>query len=81
MFCGGFVVVLVYVLSSGPLLGLERRKLRGAYIELGVEKESLTREILAPLNCAYHQPLFHKALGLYWHLWWPEMFDKNGNCI
>jgi hypothetical protein len=59
-----FVAVMVYVLSSGPVMTLAVR-------------HPTDRRILAPyrpLIWLYWRPAFHKPLQLYWHLWCPKTF-------
>jgi hypothetical protein len=57
-----FVAVMVYVLSSGPMI-----------LNVG-----LTSKWYSPLVWAYTDTPLHRPIGLYWHLWWPEMFDRGG---
>jgi hypothetical protein len=66
----GFVVVVVYVLSSGPAMSYcyyNRRTSRTAQI------------IYGPIGWAAEHTALQKPLGMYWHLWCPEFFDRNGN--
>ena len=64
-----FVALMVYVLSSGPVMKL-------------AAGPSAMEIIYYPLYYAYFMisPL-HKPLGLYWHLWLPGAYDKEGEII
>src|SRR5438045_209731 len=67
-----FVVLMVYVLSIGPvdrLIG-ERHLPRGVQIILGL--------FYMPWLYAYYKTQLHKPLGLYMHVWVPAHWDKNG---
>jgi hypothetical protein len=75
----GFVVVMVlYVLGSGPL------RLRGKKGLLGGPHTPVHDTIVfiyRPLDWAYlHTPL-QRPLGMYWHLWRPDMYQKNGKFV
>jgi hypothetical protein len=59
-----FVAVMVYVLSSGPVvLMAQKSKLRLKPLPYPV-----LDIIYAPLNWAYNDPFLHKPLGIYFHL-------------
>ena len=65
-----FVVVMVYVLNSGP--GFRSALKNPKWL-------AATRVVYWPLVNAYlHTPL-RRPLGMYWHLWIPEAFDSSGN--
>jgi len=67
----GFVVVLVYVLSIGPV---EALIFKGRlYPRISV--------IYIPLEWAYSKTPLRKPLGIYLHVWCPNVWDKNGNPI
>jgi hypothetical protein len=68
-----FVAVMVYVLSSGPVMSW------AYYKELTSKATNIIGIIYFPLAWAYESPLLHKPLGLYWHMWCPEYIDKNGD--
>jgi hypothetical protein len=63
------VITLFYVLSSGPV-----RKMvdKGA-----IARTSIVLGFYEPIDWIYWQTPFHKALGMYLHLW-SNRFDKNG---
>ena len=67
----GFMIVALYVLSTGPLARLEGK----ALIRPPVSRV-LTR-LYAPCNWAYAKTPLHKPLGMYLQLWCPT-YDKNG---
>jgi hypothetical protein len=58
----GFVVVIVYVLSSGPMM---RYQFRHPWQTIPFE----VCRIYSPLIVAYRSKPFHKPIGIYWHLW------------
>ena len=64
-----FVAVMVYVLSSGPMIGTYAK---------GTLNENLW-VLFEPLHWAYFNSPLHKPLGMYWGLWTDGMFDKNGD--
>ncbi len=73
--------LLVYALSSGPVLWLVARgHIRPGY-PLGGAVNRLVLVIYQPLASTYHQTLLHKPIGLYYHLWAPSLVDSNGNTI
>jgi hypothetical protein len=67
-----FVILILYVLSGGPLaMMLERGHLsnNARFYEI----------YITPLAWAYETTPLHKPLGMYFRLWAPKSFDKNGN--
>ena len=67
----GFVVVMVYVLSSGPMIGLyESKRVPGNAVI-----------VYRPLGEIYKHTFLHKPIGMYWHLWCPAMFDPQGRFV
>ena len=63
-----FVAVMVYVLSSGPVMNAVL-SIRGVWRVVVIYR---------PLGWAYwHTPL-RKPLGMYWHLWLPGLYDRDG---
>ena len=66
-----FVTVIVYALSTGPALRLYWK---------GVLNENLMI-IYIPFDWLYDRSPLHKPLGMYWHLWCPLRFDRNGDSI
>ena len=68
------VVLVLYVLSVGPV----------AKFEIGARSPSLNivlGYLYLPLFWAYENTPLHKPLGMYFRLWAPQEFDKNGNHI
>ena len=65
-----FVAVMVYVLSSGP----------ADYI---AERQSWywLQKPYSPLFAIYMHTAFHKPLGMYWHMWNPRLYEKNGDLV
>jgi hypothetical protein len=66
-----FVSVIVYVLSSGPVLAL-------SYYEGMHHPALVVWEVYYPLLWAHDHTPLHKPLGMYWHLWCPEYRCGNG---
>jgi hypothetical protein len=66
-----FLIMLLYVLSSGPFILLYDRD----YIPAKFEAVKL---IYLPLGWAYQRTSLHKPLGIYLHFWDPDSYDKNG---
>jgi hypothetical protein len=64
--------ILMYVLSSGPYMMAEQKGLAAAPV---------LQTIYEPLFYAYFHTPFHKPLGMYFHLWRHQVFDKNGDMI
>jgi hypothetical protein len=62
-----FVAVMVYVLSSGPYMR---------------SPTTMFDKVYQPLWCVYsrwwYSPVL-KPLTMYWHLWRPDLFDKDGD--
>lgn len=65
----GFVVVIVYVLGSGPAMRYDARH----------PKSELTGIVYWPVRLVYEYTPLHKPLGMYWHLWCPARYDSDGN--
>jgi len=68
-----FLILVLYVLSSGPVVRLVRQgrisRSNGVFIE----------RVYGPVAWAYERTPLHKPLGMYFHLWAPKSFDKNGD--
>jgi hypothetical protein len=62
-------VLLLYLLRGGPYMMAEQR---------GLAASPAIQTIYDPLFYAYFHTPLHKPLGLYFHLWRGEVFDKNG---
>ena len=65
----GFVVVGLYALSSGPVLRLVP----------GTLSPNVAFRIYYPVAWAYLETPLHRPIGMYWHLWLPDTYDKHGN--
>jgi hypothetical protein len=65
-----FVAVMVYVLSSGPV-----------YMPVYTSHSASTwraDKFYRPVSWAYFHTPLHKPIGLYWHFWRPDTFDRSG---
>lgn len=65
------VVLLGYVLSSGPAI---RMCFHGSPSPVSRFLDVL----YTPLGWAYERTALRQPLGIYWHLWDPNRFDKDG---
>ena len=68
-----FVIVVLYFLSAGPLATMlwKRPLSKSAFRFIG--------GFYTPWRLVYlHTPL-HKPLGMYMHLWNPQMYDSAGD--
>ena len=63
----GFVVVMVYVLSSGPALRYVARRPGPSNLWY------YYHIVYGPLQWAYRYTPLSWPLGVYWHLWAPEV--------
>jgi hypothetical protein len=71
-----FVILLLYVLSFGPVMMLAEKK------RIPTNKVTEFFEMFYdPCIWAYLETPLHKPLGMYLHLWAPMEFDKNGDAI
>ena len=68
------VVLLLYVLSSGPAVMMEEK---GVWAK-GSSWDRFSEIVYAPLIWAYVDTPLRKPLGMYFHLWSPQSFDKKG---
>jgi hypothetical protein len=69
-----FVIVLLYVLSSGPVVMMYHRKIIS-------DDNRLVWTIYDPLFQAADHTSLGKVLGLYLHLWDSKDFGKDGRMI
>jgi hypothetical protein len=69
------VVVMFYVLSSGPFWLLAGKKI----ILVGTPGFRVGLIVYLPLYRASKGTFFHKPLIMYWHLWAPMVCDTKGN--
>jgi hypothetical protein len=73
--CGLTVVVMLYVLGSGPVGMLEDKEILKSSNPVCKFVDGLYK----PLIWVYiHTPL-RQPLGMYWHLWAPDSFNSKGN--
>jgi len=66
------VILVLYVLSLGPVRFMG---VRGMY---PLSTKRVMNHIYAPLTWAYNNTLLHRPLGMYLHLWCPEIYERNG---
>jgi hypothetical protein len=67
----GFVVVVLYVLSAGPV-----EWFRGGVFS--AHRSSTLFHFYAPWRWAYIHTPFQRPLGMYLHLWRPNIWDSHG---
>lgn len=73
--CWLAVILVLYVLSSGPAAMMEAKGLT-------IRDAPLCRFLdsaYSPLSWAYQHTPLQKPLGMYWHLWTPANVDIHGN--
>ena len=70
-----FVAVVVYVLSFGPILRLGRAGVFSASVNRWLES------FYEPLVYAYDSTLLHIPLGLYLHVWNPDLVNSSGEPV
>ena len=68
-------VLMFYVLSSGPVVMLQSKKV----IRENSPYFDFFGKVYSPLNWVYLNTALHKPLGIYWHLWAPRFVDNKGN--
>ena len=67
-----FVIIVVYMLSFGPVVLLWEKRI------LSPATEGALRIIYAPWEWVlWHTPLY-RPLGMYMHLWCPDTFGRDG---
>jgi hypothetical protein len=76
-FLPGFIVwpllvLLLYVLSYGPIMMMYAK----GHIS---PANQIVWKFYTPIDWAYVRTPLHKPLGMYLHLWVPEIFKKNGD--
>ena len=69
------ILLLLYVLSTGPLL----RMMRSKRIKAGSRAERIVATVYWPFDWAVKTKTLGKPLGMYWHLWAPELYDSHGD--
>jgi hypothetical protein len=68
------VALVVYVLSTGPVLLL----MRTGRTTAGSPGARLIQIVYHPFDWAIRVPMLDRPLGMYWHLWAPELYDGHG---
>jgi len=70
----GFGIVVTYFLSAGPAALMSWN---GVFASVGVGR--VVSGFYTPWRLTYlHTPL-HKPIGIYMHLWNPNLYDEKGN--
>ncbi len=66
------VILLLYVLSGGPVMMMrDQGRIRW--------DNQVVWSFYRPLTWAYNKTSLHKPLGMYFHLWDSNDYDKNGD--
>ena len=68
------MILLLYVLSSGPVLLMREKGSVQA-------NNKLVSNFYCPLDWAHDYTSLHRPLGMYFHLWVPELCDENGDWL
>lgn len=69
------MILLLYVLSSGPLNTMQHKKQR-----IWQTHNRFVWAFYRPLHWAYDYTPLHRPLGIYFHLW-SDDFNKYGNKV
>ena len=77
LLCWLAVMVMLYVLSLGPVMVVCAKMKISAPQPAG----QLLASFYKPIEWAYTKTFLHKALGVYWHFWVPSSIDSKGNII
>src|SRR5689334_3843887 len=67
--CG---ILMLYALSFGPV---QLIKSKGMY---SPATKKFINHLYSPLAWAYNNSVLHKPLGMYLHVWCPDIYDRNG---
>ena len=73
--CWVGAILLLYVLSTGPVVLLYDKKL----IQPGSPGLRAVQIVYWPLDWVCGETPLRKPLGMYWHFWAPQWFDRQGN--
>ena len=73
--CWSAVIVVLYVLSTGPITMMYGKKL----IHPSSPVDGVLSMFGRPVAWAYEKTPLRKPLGMYWHLWNPDDWDNKGN--
>jgi hypothetical protein len=68
----GFLAVVLYLLSYGPV------RLMGVKGMYPLATKRVVNQIYAPFIWTYNNTPLHKPLGMYLHLWCPDIYEQNG---
>jgi hypothetical protein len=75
--CWAAGILVLYILSTGPLVLLKDRiKIRD-----GSALDQVLEFAYWPVEWACDNTPLEKPLGLYWHLWAPRLYDSKGTLI
>ena len=72
-FVWGVGLVVLYLLSMGPVDWM------GAKGMLGPTAYRILYYVYQPWEWAYLRTPLHKPLGMYMHLWSPELYERTGS--
>jgi hypothetical protein len=67
-------IVLLYVLSTGPVIMMASKVV--------IRQGPVIRVLIVvywPVVWAYEETPLHRPIGIYWHLWAPDICDSKGN--
>jgi hypothetical protein len=67
------VAVMVYFLNFGPVARMNQKGM------LGPTASRVAATIYEPIPLAYYKTPLQKPIGMYLHLWCPELFRPNGD--
>jgi len=68
------MILLLYVLSNGPIqLMREKGSIQA--------DNKLVLDFYRPLDWAHDYTSLHRLLGMYFHWWVPDWYDKDGDWL
>ena len=68
-----FGLLILYVLSAGPVAMMVNKN--------HFPDKRFIEAIYSPLGWAYMKTPLHKPLGMYMHMWAPNIYNKDGERI
>jgi hypothetical protein len=70
-----FVVVVLYFLSTGPISLMDK------YGMLSPQSWGALEMVYSPISYLFEHTPLRRPMGMYMHLWRPEIFDKWGEAV
>jgi hypothetical protein len=77
LICWAAGILVLYILSTGPLVLLKDRMI----IRDGSALDQVLEFVYWPVEWACDNTRLEKPLGHYWHFWAPKLYDSKGNLV